>query len=86
MDDPLVQDAVIRRLEIIGEAVKGLGHRERSRHPEVPWGAIAGTRDKLIHDYYLVDHGLVWEMVQEHLTPLREAVTELMRANDQDST
>lgn len=84
LDDPLIQDAVTRRLEVIGEAVKGLGEFERSLHPEIPWAAIAGTRDKLIHDYYMVDHELVWEMVRVHLPPLRDAVSLLLARGSQD--
>lgn len=51
---------------------------QRSRQPNIPWRAIAGTRDKLIHDYYLVDETLVREMVEEHLSPLRSAVEEIL--------
>lgn len=51
LDDRKTQDAVTRRIEIIGEAVKGLSETQRSRHPHIPWSSIAGTRDKLIHDY-----------------------------------
>jgi uncharacterized protein with HEPN domain len=50
------QDATIRNLEIIGEAVKKLSPRLRSTHPDVPWKRIAGMRDKMIHDYFGIDH------------------------------
>lgn len=50
----MIQDAVVRNLEIIGEAVKGLSETTRQAHPEIPWKAIAGIRDHVIHGYFKV--------------------------------
>ncbi|MBI3579929.1 MAG: DUF86 domain-containing protein [Ignavibacteriales bacterium] len=58
--DTLIQDAVIRQVEIIGEATKRLSARIRSNNSDVPWDDIAGMRDKLIHDYFGVDIEKVW--------------------------
>ncbi len=68
------QDAVIRRLEIIGEAVKGLPSDLRAKYPDVPWRDIAGARDVLVHEYFRVDLGLTWAMVQNDLPDLAAAV------------
>ena len=58
--EELLQDGVIRQLEVIGEATRQLSRGLRGRYPEVPWGDIAGMRDKLIHEYMGVDVELVW--------------------------
>ncbi|HEX4956144.1 MAG TPA: DUF86 domain-containing protein [Thermoanaerobaculia bacterium] len=72
------QDAVIRQLEIIGEAVKRLEAGTTARKPEIPWRAIAGMRDLLIHQYMGVDLNAVWEVPRNHLPALRRAVEELL--------
>ena len=59
MAEPMRQDAIIRKLEIIGEAVKHLSDRTKQRRPEIPWKQIAGMRDRLTHDYFGVDLTLV---------------------------
>ncbi len=61
MDDEEKQDAVIRKLEVAGEATKQLSTDFRIQFPNVDWRAIAGMRDKLIHDYLDVDLDIVWE-------------------------
>jgi len=66
------QDSVIRRLEIIGEAVKGVPDDVRVKHSTVPWRDIAGARDILIHEYFRVDLEMAWNMVRKDL-PLLEA-------------
>ena len=76
--DSMVQDAVIRNLEVIGEAVKGLSEPLRLANSDVPWKQIAGMRDVLIHHYFGVKLATVWQVVIEHLPPLRKRVAELL--------
>ena len=74
----LVQDGVIRQLEIIGEAVKHISTELRRENPAVPWQDISGTRDKLIHDYFGVDIEKVWVMVQDDIPGLKVEIARIL--------
>ncbi len=74
------QDAVIRQLEIIGEATKRLSKQLCFQHPKVPWRRIAGLRDVLIHDYMGVDIKAVWEITQKDLPVLKRSTQEILQA------
>lgn len=69
-DDKTVS-AVIRKLEIIGEAAKNVPEEVRQKYPDIPWREMAGMRDRLIHFYFGVDFGLVWETVKKRLPELK---------------
>ena len=65
-------NAVIRSLEVMGEAVKKIPPEIRDRHPEIPWKyIIAAMRDKLIHEYHGVDLEIVWEVIEKEIPPLK---------------
>jgi len=72
------QDAVLRQLTIVGEAVKRVSLEFRSQHPEVPWKKIAGFRDVVVHDYFNVDIKEVWRILQEDLPALVELLVPLI--------
>ncbi len=76
---PLVQDGVIRQLEIIGEATKRLSPEARAECPAVPWQDIAGMREKRIHDYFGVDLGAVWLTVRDAVPVLKAEVARMLR-------
>ena len=76
--ESLRQDAVIRQLEIIGEATKRISEATRGRFPKVPWRKAAGLRDFLIHDYSSVDTELVWAVTENHLPAYRDAVRQIL--------
>lgn len=74
----LQQDAVLRNLEVVGEAVKLLSAEVRSRAPHVPWRRIAGMRDVLIHQYFGVDLETVWQVVEIEVPVLHASVVDLL--------
>jgi uncharacterized protein with HEPN domain len=80
--DPKTQDAVVRNLEIIGEAVKHISERLRTQHPDIAWKRIAGMRDKMIHEYFGVNVQLVWEVVRQELPGLRRKVEDILSSTE----
>ena len=70
--------AVIRCLEILGEAVRKIPKNVKERYPDIPWKEIAGIRDKLIHEYFGVDTQTIWDTIQEDLSPLKETITNII--------
>jgi uncharacterized protein with HEPN domain len=75
----LIQDGVIRQLEIVGEAVKRISEELKAKHGHVPWQNIAGMRDKLIHGYFGVDLEKVWLTAQNDLPTLKAEVAEMLK-------
>jgi uncharacterized protein with HEPN domain len=75
----MVQDAVVRQLEIIGEASRSLSEDFCRFHPEVPWSQIVGMRNRIAHDYLNVDMEIVWDIVSHDLPTLKLRVAELLR-------
>ncbi|MBT4504309.1 MAG: DUF86 domain-containing protein [Gemmatimonadetes bacterium] len=76
--DDRTKYAVVRALEIIGEATKGIPDEVREKYPKIPWRSMAGMRDKLIHDYTGVSWEVVWKTVQEDVPELKQLVKDVL--------
>jgi uncharacterized protein with HEPN domain len=77
--DDKTQFAVVRALEIVGEATKRIPPDLRTQHPEVQWRAMAGIRDKLIHDYVSINLEIVWKTVQQDLPALIPIIERILK-------
>ena len=81
LDDRRTAFAVVRCLEIIGEATKNVPHEIRSRYPEIPWKEFAGMRDRMIHSYWGVDYRIVWgtvtEEIEQVIAPLQHVIEQI---------
>jgi len=80
--DEILKRAVARSFEIIGEAVKNLSPEFKRSHPAVEWRKIAGLRDKLIHFYFGVDWGIVWDVIQNKLPELEKEIVKALEKPD----
>jgi uncharacterized protein with HEPN domain len=76
--DPIRQRAIIRSIEVIGEAAKNVSDAKKAQYPDIPWRLIAGARDKLIHAYFNVDWGIVWNILQNEIPLLEPRVRSII--------
>ncbi len=79
--DEMVQSAVIRQFEIVGEAAKNISDELKAAETAIPWRDIAGTRDKLIHGYFNVKLEIVWTVVTRDLGPLKQQIQRILDAS-----
>ena len=78
--DTMRVDAVARNLEIIGEAVRRLPEDFKESHHEIPWHRIAGMRNRIVHDYFGIDNGILWQVVQADAPKLLEQIEWIIQA------
>ncbi len=80
LNDRKTQDAVVRNLEVIGQALKDFGvDALLATHPDMPWREIAGMRNVLAHEYLGIDPVMIWDTIQTHLNKLQQVLEEIMR-------
>lgn len=75
----LLQDGVIRQIEVIGEAAKRISYSLRNKYSNIPWKDIAGMRDKLIHDYFGVDIDAVWSTAKKDIPMFKKEIKEILK-------
>ena len=83
MSDKKTQAAVIRNLEVLGEAAKNVPQDFRKKYPQIEWNKIAGTRDKLIHHYFGVELDIVFEVVEDELPELKAQLIDILNSISQ---
>lgn len=79
LDDYEKQDAVIRRLEIIGEAVNGISNKIQAEYSKIPWRQISGMRNVLIHEYSGVNEERIWDTIKKDIPVLKREVKEMLK-------
>jgi uncharacterized protein with HEPN domain len=82
VDNELIQDAVIRNFEIIGEASKNVSNEFREKYTSIPWKKMSGMRDILIHDYLGIDLYSVWETIEKDLPNLKIEILKILNQSD----
>ena len=78
LDDPTLKRAIIRSIEVVGEAVKNLDEDFRLSYPHIEWKKMAKTRDKMIYHYFGIDYDIVWEIVTLKIPPLKDYIEEII--------
>ncbi len=78
----LKQSAIVREIEIIGEAVKNISKHLKDKHKEIEWKEIAGTRDKMIHHYFGVDLDIIWDIIKTNLPNLKKNILKIKKSQN----
>lgn len=81
LSDTKTQDAVVRNMEILGEAAKNVSAELQVKHTAIPWKGIAGTRDRLIHKYFGVNLDIVWQIITTDLPVLAKQIEDILNSN-----
>ncbi len=82
--DETLQRAFVRSIEIIGEATKKIPQDFRQKHSQIEWRAMAGMRDRLIHDYFGIDYEIVWDVVANKVPTLKQEIEKILILYDGD--
>ena len=80
--DLKTQDAVLRNLEILGEAIKLISDPLKKQHRDIPWSTVARLRDRLIHHYFGVNLDVVWDIIRRDVAPLKQQITDVLSSLD----
>jgi len=75
----LKQSAIVREIEIIGEAIRNISENLKNKHKEIEWKEIVGTRDKMIHHYFGIDFNIVWNIIHEDIPILKKLIEKIKK-------
>jgi len=78
MDSSMIQDAVVRNLQVMAESTQRISEKIKSKYPDVEWRGIAGFRNILVHDYFGLDLGKIWEVIERRLPTLKTQIEEIL--------
>ena len=81
-DNEIIADAVVRNLEIIGEAVKKIPTPDKNKNPEIEWKKIAGLRDILIHEYFGIDATILWDIIKTKINELKITINKMLKETE----
>ena len=77
--DELIQNWMVRHVQVIGEAARAISPEFRDKHPEIPWTEIVGTRHVLVHDYFGIQLDVVWRLVDQEVPVLKRKIQAILR-------
>jgi uncharacterized protein with HEPN domain len=75
----MAHDAVVRQIEIIGEAARNISDEFREKYRQLPWGKMTGIRNKIIHEYFNINYAIVWDTVREDLPSLKKSIKKIIK-------
>ena len=75
----MAHDAVVRQIEIIGEAARNISDAFRDKHSKLPWGEMTGIRNKIIHEYFNINYTIVWDTVRDDLPSLKKSMKKIIK-------
>jgi uncharacterized protein with HEPN domain len=78
LSNSMAHDAVVRQIEIIGEAARNVSDEFQEKHSKLPWGKMTGIRNKIIHEYFNVNYAIVWDTVKDDLPLLKKAIKKIL--------
>ena len=78
LGNSMAHDAVIRQIEIIGEAARNISDEFQEKHPKLPWAKMVGIRNKIIHEYFNINYAIVWDTIKDDLPILEKSIKKIL--------
>ena len=79
LSNSMAHDAVVRQIEIIGEAARNVSDEFQEKHSAIPWLKMIGIRNKIIHEYFNVNYAIVWDTIRDDLPNLKKAIRKIIK-------